>query len=114
MEDKHTPGPWKVEKLHAAGYHKCFTNFVYWIKSGNDYICFTQFDHPRDENKRIEEELRANAKLIARAPDLLRENHELKEKINELIENRDYIWEERKEVKQKLFALEAENKRLNK
>lgn len=32
-QDKFTPGPWVVEKLRSTGYHKHFTNFIYWLKA---------------------------------------------------------------------------------
>jgi len=100
-EDKFTQGPWHILKGPS-------TVFI----TDEDISDFRVVMHNPIAIVSDRLEIEANSELIASAPDLLRENRELKKKINELTENRDYIWKERKEAKQKLFALEGENERL--
>lgn len=64
METKHTPGPWKVgEKFYGVTNQTwiCFTDDVF------DYKLATVYNGTKITNDQVE----ANAKLIAAAPDLL-------------------------------------------
>lgn len=63
-EGKHTPGPWHVEN----GVISC------WVASETKLVCDITGDWS-------EQQVKANAELIARAPSLERENAELKARL---------------------------------
>lgn len=74
---KHTPGPWSVDEPHQV-----------WAESAGEYVAITQVEEwetlPRDQ-------VEANARLIAAAPDLL---EALKAFANEIVPNNpnDPLW----------------------
>lgn len=65
---KHTPGPWKTADITSRGTH------VYWrIEAPSKHVAGVSVDvtlYPVDVVA-VSEELKANARLIAAAPDLL-------------------------------------------
>lgn len=65
MTTKHTPGPWTVER--GSDRHEWFISGNRWIQLATVYGCEAQDDH-RGEGQR---EGRANATLIAAAPEML-------------------------------------------
>ena len=60
---KHTPGPWMIET---------YTNFTGWaVYASGGRGCIAERWYKHDQDSPYREELLANARLIAAAPDLL-------------------------------------------
>lgn len=76
MTAKHTPGPWKIRELTCEDHRG-----MGWVEdaNGRDIACCGAAELWLYEN-------RANAALIARAPELLAENDKLKEQLREMVE----------------------------
>lgn len=67
-ETKHTPGPWK----HGIGHHQSYDHFGAVVSIGDGLTYKTLARLPELGDESTNEELEANARLIAAAPDLLR------------------------------------------
>jgi hypothetical protein len=70
MTTKHTPGPWRVEDITSEGKH------VYWrIACPTRSVAGVSVDVPvygdAALSRKVREEITANARLIAAAPELL-------------------------------------------
>lgn len=71
MESKHTPGPWGMDTVKTQ-VGCCYKIGVFPSKVGHDNFACVYADGCRvDEDSGIAAELKANARLIASAPELL-------------------------------------------
>lgn len=72
MKTNHTPGPWKIDDSHVQSA----------ITAGKKHVAMVGYYISTDDNETITpKEHKANAKLIASAPDLLLENAALNSEI---------------------------------
>ena len=98
----HTAGPWKLCAHMAGTDETCPCGFYgnVWDAKEETIVAFMGPCHPHEEagcgfdNVVQDVEIRrANARLIASAPDLARENAELREALDKNAEALDQLWE---------------------
>lgn len=107
MKTKHTPAPWKVVN-HTR---KNSSEIIIRIETEKDSICEVHNLYRPESSLDGVVEKQANAQLIARAPELLKENEQLKEKLKAQEEHGQIIWKDRADIiteRNKLQALNAE------
>jgi uncharacterized coiled-coil DUF342 family protein len=97
---KHTPGPWKVKDNLLSG-HSIIATRRRLIAEVNDYIL--------NSGKIDSEEMRKNAKLIAKAPEMAEEIQQLK---SQLEQHKDKIAQLCKVVDKKTKVIDKQHKRI--
>src|SRR5690606_31232949 len=100
----HTQGPWRTSGTYAM------------VETDKLKICEVHVNEDVSEDDFNYEQWRANAKLIAAAPDLLKENQSLKDRVKEWEDSLPHraLVTQNRTLEAKLKSLEAENEELRK